>query len=104
MKESDWKTFSKMTIDLRERYLAKANVRLARLLDHPEQTETERFWNAHEKIREEGKILQACLDDLRRSRLHERVCMMLHYGMLEKSELSVFSEEFQAEIRLWRRE
>lgn len=104
MQESDWKTFRKMTDDLRERYLAKANVRLARVLDHPDHTETERFWNAYEEIKKESKILQDCLDDIRRSRMHERVRMMLHYGMLEKTELSVFSEEFQAEIQPFRGE
>ncbi len=78
--ESDWKAFSKMLPDLRDRYLAKLNAELAKMLECPGQTATERFWNTHEKINKESKILQTCLDGARRSQMHSMVCQMLHYG------------------------
>jgi hypothetical protein len=102
--ESDWKAFSKMLPELRERYLTKLNARLIKMLENPGQTPTERFWDAHEKMHKESKILRECLDGARRSQMHIMVCSMLYYGMMDSDDLSKFSEEFQQQIKLWRRE
>jgi len=99
MQEADWKTFSKMVPELRERYLRGKNQELAALLAATGKTETERFWDTEECVRREGKILCDCLDDLRRSRLFETLLSMRHHGMLRDEDLAQFSSELQKRVR-----
>jgi hypothetical protein len=101
MTESDWKSFRKMIPNLRERYIARQNAELAQILESPDHSATDRFWNAHEKITEESVILKNCLDDLRRSRMRMIIHEMLNCGMMEISDLSEFSEELQERAKSW---
>jgi hypothetical protein len=101
MKESDWKAFRKMVPGLRERYLRQKNVEITGILQTPGICDTERFWNAHEKITKEAKILERCLDDHSRSRMMFFIDDMLAAGMMTEEDLSVFSEELQAQARRW---
>ena len=87
---------------LREKYLEKQNKGIEQILNDPEKNQTERFWDAEERIRKEGKVLMECLDDYSRSRMGMKVMLMCRYGMLEKTDLNKFSEEFQNQyLELW---
>lgn len=96
--ESDWKKFSASLEPWRERYLARINARLTQVLTDPRQTETERFWAAHELIKKEAKTLQRCLDDLSRSKMWLRLVEMRAAGMIRREDLAGFSEELQRQV------
>ena len=103
-KESDWKVFRDMLPELREKYLKKKNVEIEKILNDPKKNQTERFWDAEEKIGKEVKILRECLDHYSRSKMDMKVRLMCRYGMLEKKDLEKFSEEFQKQYQdLWNR-
>jgi hypothetical protein len=101
MSESDWKTFRKMVPELRERYLKKTNEELKNLLLTPDQTPTERFWNTHEKITKEAKILRHCLDGHSRSRMTSFIYTMLDCGLMNLDDLSQFSDELRESAESW---
>ena len=96
--ESDWKKFRAMLEVWRERYLAARNPRLAAVLTDPKKTETERFWAAEKLIEKEARILHRCLDDIRRSRMWERLLEMRAAGMIRREDLADFSPELQAQV------
>jgi len=104
MIEADWKVFRAIIPALRERYLRKRRESLLALLSAPGKTETERFWAAEERVCHEAQILQECFDDLRRSRLFERLLSMRSHGMLADEDLGQFSEELQDKLREFDRE
>lgn len=97
-KESDWKQFSRMTADLRERYLKEKNRELAGILTDPAKTPTEQFWCAFEKMSEERKILRDCLDHHSRSRMFMSMACMRRYGMIGEEDLKLFSTALQGEL------
>jgi hypothetical protein len=96
--ESDWKKFSAMLPIWRERYLADRNARIAGILTDSKKSETERFWDAEEQIRNEAKTLRACLDDLSRSKMWLRLMAMRAAGMIRREDLAEFSDELQKQI------
>ena len=102
--ESDWKTFSKMVPELRERYLREKNAELIAILQAPDKTSTEQFWDAEEHCRKEAKILRYCLIGHSRSKMYLFMGSMLKYGMLRKEDLEPFSEELRAHLTHWLRE
>ena len=95
MVESDWKKFSAMVPMLRERYLAEQNARMARLLTDQKKNETERFWDAWDAMQKEAKTLRWCLDNHSRSNATLHMISMRSVGMLQKQDLTGFSEELQ---------
>lgn len=97
-RESDWKKFRVMLEVWRERYLAEKNRRLAAMLTDPKKTETERFWDAEHAIEKEARILEQCLDDIRRSRMLERLWEMRGAGMIRREDLAEFSDELQDQV------
>jgi hypothetical protein len=97
-RESDWKKFRSMLPVWRERYLAEKNRRIAALLADANKTETDRFWNAERLIGKEARVLQRCLDDIRRSRMWERLAEMRGAGMIRREDLADFSEELQRQV------
>lgn len=96
--ESDWKKFRALLPVWRERYLVKCNGEITRILCAPGKTDTERFWDAEERIADEAKVLSRCLDDLRRSKMLERLYAMRAAHMIEREDLADFSEELQKQI------
>ena len=96
--ESDWKKFSAMLPVWRERYLAACNARLARQLTNSQQTETERFWEVERQIQKEAKALHGCFDDIRRSRMLDRLWAMRGAGMIQREDLAEFSPELQGQV------
>lgn len=97
-KESDWKQFSRMSADLRERYLKERNRELVAILTDPERTPTEQFWDTFEKMNEERKILSDCLGTHSRSKMFMSMALMCRYGMIRKDDLKYFSPELQEEL------
>ena len=98
MIESDWKKFREMVPELRERYLAHRNPRLAAMLADPTKNETRRFWDAMEEMEREARVLRECLDGHSRSKMWLHMSTMIHSGMLTKDDIAVFSADLQKEI------
>ncbi|NBB85442.1 MAG: hypothetical protein GVY12_04360 [Bacteroidetes bacterium] len=69
VKESDWRVFRNRLAGWRERYLTTVTAQLADLLRDEDQTPTERFWEAKDRIHEEARILRDCLDGSSRSKM-----------------------------------
>jgi hypothetical protein len=101
MTESDWKAFREMVPDLRERYIRNCNTEISAILQTANQTQTERFWTAHEKITEKARILQQCLDGHSRSRMPAFISEMLDFGLMEPKDLEVFSEDVRERATAW---
>ena len=97
-RESDWKKFRAMLPVWRERYVAETNSRIAAVLADAKKTETERFWDAEKLIGKEARILQRCLDDIRRSRMWERLAEMRTAGMIRRNDLAEFGQELQDQV------
>ncbi|HZL43811.1 MAG TPA: hypothetical protein VFD66_11110 [Verrucomicrobiae bacterium] len=97
--ESDWKKFSAMVPNLRERYLAEQNARISAILTDPGKTETDRFWTAMEEMQKQAKVLRQCLDGHSRSKMWLFVLSMVGVGMLRKKDLAEFSEEMQKSVK-----
>lgn len=96
--ESDWKRFSKIIPELRERYLAERNARFVAMLTDPSKTDTARFWDALEAMKKEAKVLQQCLDGHSRSKMLTHMMLMARAGMLRAADLAQFSEELQKRV------
>lgn len=90
-KESDWKKFNSMIVQVRESYLAE-------ILKGTTRTETERFWDTFKRIKEASYILSDCLDDNSRSRMEIQIRRMLIVRMLSSEDLQCFSEELRAKL------
>lgn len=97
-RESDWKKFRAMLPVWRERYLVEANRRIAAVLTDAKRTQTERFWDAKKMMRQEARTLQRCLDDIRRSRMWERLNEMRIAGMIRREDLAEFTAELQNQV------
>ena len=95
MNESDWKKYSARLPLWRERYLAKQNARIARVLADPKKNHTERFWDALEEMEKEATTLHACLDRHSRSNMMISMLNMRAVGMINAEDLADFSEELQ---------
>jgi len=97
--EKDWKIYSKLIPDLRERYLKEKNIEIKQILEADDKSETDRFWDAEAKIEKERKILVDCLDDHSRSNMLMHMILMYKYGMLREADLSEFSAELRDRIK-----
>ena len=101
-KESDWKAYSKLVPEARERYLTKVNASLAAHLQSGEESPTILFWKAEEKIREQTKILRECLDNHSRSKMLISIVQMLYHGLLTEADLEIFSPELRDRLLVLR--
>lgn len=99
MTERDWKTYSRMVPELRERYLKEKNAEIVAILEAEEKSQTERFRDARDKIERERKILEACLDPHSRSKMQIHLLLMYRYGMLKDADLDNFSGELREQFR-----
>jgi hypothetical protein len=96
--ESDWRKFRDMVPKLRERYLAEQNPRFVALLTDSKKNQTERFWDAMEKMEKEARVLRKCLDGHSRSKMWLFMLTMIRAGMLKKEDLEDFGEELRNEL------
>jgi hypothetical protein len=96
--ESDWKKFRAMLPVWRERYLAQKNLRISAVLADAVKTETERFWDVEKLIGKEARTLQRCFDDIRRSRMWERLAEMRGAGVIRREDLTEFSQKLQDQV------
>ena len=100
--KSDWKKYSALVPDVRERYLQKHNAELANMLLPSSQTPTEQFGATFERFKEISKILTTCLDHHSRSRMLSNIYSMYHCGMISDQDLEPFSEELHTHINGWK--
>lgn len=98
-KESDWKKFRTLLVELREEYLEKKNKEIVLQLSDPTKTPTEQFWSALELMQKEKVILQECLDGYSRAKMWLHIFRMYDVGMMSDDVLNQFSEELQSRIR-----
>ena len=96
--ESDWKVYRKSLEGWRERYLAKQNEKLIKIVINTEHTPTEQFWNAKGFVDEQAKILQDCLDHHSRSNMFMSLLLMLRYELINESDLNEFSEDLRSRL------
>lgn len=96
--EADWKKFRKMAPLLRERYLTEQNARIISLFTDPKKTETERFWDAEEVVRDVAKALCRCLDGHSRSKMTHFMRLMFNVGMLKREDLVNFSPKVRLQV------
>lgn len=96
--ESDWKIFRKSVPEWRERYLAKKNQEIVRMLSDENATATELFWQVKEKMDREGEILTLCLDGHSRSKMEWDLYLMYGHGLVQDADLEAFSEDLRAHI------
>jgi len=96
--ESDWEKFQTLVPTLRERYLAERNARLIHGLTAPGKTETERFWETAETLKQEAATLRRCIDGHSRSNMWIALVTMRAAGMIRPEDLADFSEELQRRV------
>ena len=96
--ESEWKKFRDMPPIWRERYLAERNTRLVAILSDTKKSETDRFWEIEEMVRQEAKTLRRCLDGYSRSNMVFHLMDMKAAGMIRREDLAEFSPELQEQI------
>lgn len=96
--ESDWKIFKSLVHEWRERYFCNRNKEIVALLNRDENTFTENFWDAIERMQEIEGIVRACLDDHRRSSMLSSLILMRFHTMITNEDLDRFSEQLRARI------
>jgi len=99
MKESDWKLYSSLVPQWRERYLQIKNEAFAAHLSDPAKTPTDQFWDVLEEMKAEAKVLNSCLGHHSRSRMFLSMAQMLRHDLIFKEDLTEFSEELQVELK-----
>lgn len=93
--EQDWNTFQNMIPRLRERYLEERNKIFSEILNGPDRSPTEQFWDTLEAMNKQKKILEDCLDGHTKSNMDISIMLMLNFGIMKDEDLEVFSDEFQ---------
>jgi hypothetical protein len=96
--ESDWTILKELLPKWRERYLAKKNQEILKLLTKAEKTHTEQFWNAKAKLDSEAKILEKCCEGLTRSNLHHSLISMYRCNFIGKEDLVRFSDQIRDHV------
>lgn len=99
MTESDWKKFSTLVHDWRERYLEQRNQEIAESLRQSGKTPTECFWETREEIEQEVEKLEDCFDGPSRSKMPLSLLLMHRHGIISADDLRDFSDELQEETK-----
>ena len=94
-KESDWKKYKNSLDKWRERYLKWKNDEIRSILEDKNRDETEKFWDIVAFQKNEAKRLRDCLDGNSRSNMILHVALMKKYKMIDRDDISEFSEELQ---------
>lgn len=94
-KESDWKKFKNSLDKWRERYLKWKNDEIRSILEDKNRDETEKFWDIVGFQKNEAKKLRDCLDGNSRSNMTLHMALMKKYKMIDRDDISEFSEELQ---------
>ncbi len=100
-KESDWRIFRDSLPIWREKYLIKINQQISTILNDPQKTATERFWDIYEFQKKQSKILRFCLDRYSRSSMYLKLHAMVDCGMVTDKDLAAFSDELKEIISFW---
>lgn len=98
VKESDWRLFRDRVPEWRERYLGTVNEEIADMLGSDDGTPMEIFWEAKERMDEEGKILRDCLDGHSRSNMTMHLLLMYRHGLIDDADLDAFSDNLRDHI------
>ena len=91
--KADWKLYNERLIGWRDRYVEWVNRTLIVTLADPGAEVIERFWNAHDQITAQARLLHQCFDGSRPSTLIFHLLSMQAAGIIDDSDLEGFSEE-----------
>lgn len=97
--ESDWRHFKRVHDELLERYCARVLDELAASLKAGNGTAQDRYVRAYKLLKNRDKDLARAFDDFRRSTAVMQLAIMRSMGLLTDKDLSVFSEQTQAQVR-----
>lgn len=97
--KSDWKLFSQRLADYRERYLQERSKDFAQMLQAPNKTGTEQFWDTHEAMQKEAKKLRRLLDGYSKRDTEMLFAILIREGIAQVSDFAEYSEELQADVR-----
>ena len=98
--EADWKIFRQLHEVWLERYCAKVNDGLKRLLSQPGLSSHERYLKIYRLIQDKDKELGFAFNDFRRSTATLQIRRIKSLGVISNEELARFSEPTQGFIRL----
>jgi hypothetical protein len=90
--EADWKIFRQLHEVWLERYCAKVNDGLKRLLSQPGLSSHERYLEIYRFIRDKDKELGFAFNDFRRSTATLQIRIIKNLGVITDQELARFSE------------
>lgn len=91
--KADWKLYNDSLIGWRDRYVERINRMLIITLADVGAEVIERFWNAHDQISTESRLLRQCFDGSSRSTMIFHLLSMQAAGIIDESDLEGFSEE-----------
>lgn len=92
MTESDWKLYGSRLIGWRDRYVERVNRELIIALADVTSGTIDRFWNTHEQINAEARLLRQCFDGSTRETMIHHLLAMLGGGIIDQSDLDGFSD------------
>lgn len=91
--KADWKLYNANLIGWRDRYIERINRTLIITLADVGAEAIERFWNAHDRINAESRLLRQCFDGGSRSTMIFHLLSMQAAGIIDENDLEGFSEE-----------
>ncbi len=98
-KESDWKMFRTKIVTWQEKYMAKLNQKIIKILNDENKSESDRFWKASEIIDREKKSV-GVICEMKRSMLDWNIISLIKQKVITMDDLSEFSPELQERIAL----
>ena len=94
--EADWKIFRQLREVWVERYCARVNNQMKRLLSKPGLSSHEHYLKAYRLIHEKDKELGFAFNDFRRSTAIRQISIIKNLGVITEEELGRFSEATRA--------
>jgi hypothetical protein len=98
--EADWKIFRQLHEVWLERYCAKVNDGLKRLLSQPGLSSHDRYLEIYRFIRDKDEELGFAFNDFRRSTARLQISRIKNLGVINDEELARFSESTRAFVLL----
>lgn len=101
MARADWRLFRTRVPEWRDRYLARVNRELAEMLADRDKKPDACFWDTHDRMTREARVLRDCLDGHSQSKMEQYMILMLAHGLIDDDDLTEFSDELQHRVGRW---
>jgi hypothetical protein len=99
--EADWKVFRQLHRVWLDRYCAKVNEDIMRLLSQSELSPHDRYLKVYRFIHDKDKELGSAFNDFRRSTAIMQIHIIKNLGVITDEELGRFSESTRAFVTEW---